>query len=216
VVDLIFPVHGEALPADHAYPLYAALSRVVPAFHDPAARVRFAPVGGPRFDRGTLRITAGSRLRVRLPQERIGDVLPLAGKRLEVDGHAIRLGVPFVTALEPAPALHARAVVIKCSARGDKGKNLRYTEVGPFLDAVREQSEALGVGGEWSVPVKASGPRAGEPVRRVVRVKGRAMVGFGVLVEGLTADGSIRLQEHGLGGRTRLGCGFFLPVRARG
>jgi len=28
----------------------------------------------------------------------------------------------------------------------------------------------------------------------------------------LSADDSIRLQEHGLGGRTRMGCGFFLPT----
>ena len=42
VVDLLFPARGDAVPTDHAYPLYAALSRAVPAFHDPAAGVRFA------------------------------------------------------------------------------------------------------------------------------------------------------------------------------
>jgi CRISPR-associated endonuclease/helicase Cas3 len=140
-------------------------------------------------------------------------VLLLAGKWLEVDGHAVRLETPFVSALEPAVALSARLVVFKCSARGDKGKNRRYTEAEPFLEAARARVTALGIGGEVTVPVKASGPRGGEPVRRVVRVKGRAIVGFGVMVEGLTAGESIRLQEQGLGGRTRLGCGFFLPVR---
>lgn len=213
VIDLFFPILGDTLPADHAYPLYAALSGVVPAFHDPAAGVRFAPIGGPPFDRGRLQLTPRSRLRVRLPQERIGDVLPLAGQRLEVGGHAVRLGVPFVAALEPAATLWARLVVIKCSARGDKGKNLRYTEVGPFLAAARARLTALGIKGELTVPVKSAGPRAGEPLRRVVRVKGRAIIGFGMLVAGLTADESLRLQAHGLGGRTRLGCGFFVPVR---
>ena len=50
--DLVFPVQGEALPTDHAYPLFAALSRLVPAFHDADAKTRFAPITGPRFDRG--------------------------------------------------------------------------------------------------------------------------------------------------------------------
>ena len=94
--DLVFPVQGEALPTDHAYALFAALSRLVPAFHDAEAKTRFAPIGGPKFDRGRLRITPRSTLRVRLPQARIGEVIALAGKKLEIDGHGIRLGVPFV------------------------------------------------------------------------------------------------------------------------
>src|SRR5207249_485529 len=83
----------------------------------------------------------------------------------------------------------------------------------PFLATARAKLAELGVAGEPAVRVFESGPRAGEPRRRVVRVKGRAIVGFAVVVSGLTADESIRLQEHGLGGRTRLGCGFFLPMR---
>ena len=47
----------------------------------------------------------------------------------------------------------------------------------------------------------------------MVRVKGKAVVGYSLIVSGLTAAESVRLQEHGLGGRTRMGCGFFLPVR---
>jgi len=35
-LELVFPAAGSVLPTDHAYPLYAALARLVPAFHDPA------------------------------------------------------------------------------------------------------------------------------------------------------------------------------------
>lgn len=31
-------------------------------------------------------------------------------------------------------------------------------------------------------------------------------------LEGLTDEGSILIQEHGLGGRRKMGCGFFEPV----
>ena len=208
--DLVFPVQGEALPTDHAYALFAALSRLVPAFHDAEAKTRFAPIGGPKFDRGRLRITPRSTLRVRLPQARIGEVIALAGKKLEIDGHAIRLEVPFVTVLELAATLSARVVSIKvCVGKGNKG---HPPELEAFVAAARRQLSERGIGGELSVPTKAGGERAGEAVRRVVRVKGKAIVGYGVLVRGLSAADSVKLQEDGLGGRGRIGCGFFLPV----
>lgn len=213
LLDLVFPALGQSVPTDHAYPLYAALSRSVPAFHDPDSHVRFAPLTGTGGEPGRLRLTDRSRLRVRLPADAIGTVLPLAGRAVEVAGSPVRFGPPTVLPLTPAASLFARVVVIKGSGRKDKSRERRYTEVGPFLEAVRARLTALGVNGEVTVPERTAGPRAGEPVRRVVRVKGRAMVGYAVVVSGLTADDSLRLQEHGLGGRTRLGCGFFLPAR---
>jgi Cas6 Crispr len=48
---------------------------------------------------------------------------------------------------------------------------------------------------------------------RVVRIKDKTVVGYGVRVAGLNVEESLRLQEHGLGGRRKLGCGVFVPVR---
>ena len=201
-VDLLFPAFGDCLPADHAYPLYAALAVTVPAFHNPAADVRFAPLGGPRDAPGLIRLPPYARLRVRLPEERIRLVLPLAGKRLDVVGHSICLGVPTVVPLIPAPALSARLVTIKHADTPET-----------FLTALRTKLNDLGVRGEPAIPLVGAGPHAGEPKRRVVRIKGKAVVGYALLVSGLTAEDSVRLQEVGLGGRTRIGCGFFGPVR---
>ncbi len=33
IVDVAFPVQGHEVPYDHGYPLYGALSRIVPAVH---------------------------------------------------------------------------------------------------------------------------------------------------------------------------------------
>lgn len=33
-LELVFPAIGTTLPTDHAYPLYAALSAIVPTFHE--------------------------------------------------------------------------------------------------------------------------------------------------------------------------------------
>jgi CRISPR-associated protein Cas6 len=58
-----------------------------------------------------------------------------------------------------------------------------------------------------------TGPRAGQPRRHVIRIHGKAIVGFSVLVQGLTAEESIRLQEEGIGGRGKMGCGFFVAIK---
>jgi CRISPR-associated protein Cas6 len=202
MLDLLFSVMGDTVPTDHAYPLYAALAGLVPAFHDPAARLRFAPLGGVPDAPGRLRLTDYSRLRIRLPEDQIRLALPLAGKKLDVAGHAVRVGVPSVTTLTPAPTLAARVVTFKHADDPTK-----------FLATARLKLAELGVEGEPAVPLLTTGPRAGEPRRRVVRVAGKAIIGYTLLVSGLTAEHSIRLQELGLGGRTKMGCGFFGPAR---
>ncbi len=202
IVDLHFPVRGGTVPTDHAYPLYGALARVVPAFHDPAAPLRFAPLTGGRGEAGRLRLTEWSCLRVRLPADAIRSALPLAGKSLDVAGSPVRLGPPTVQSLVPATTVESWLVTFKHGEEPD-----------PFLATARTKLTELGVAGEPSVRAFEAGPRASEPRRRVIRLKGQKIVGYALVVSGLTADESIRLQERGLGGRTRMGCGFFMPVK---
>ena len=200
VIDLIFPVRGDTIPTDHAYPLYAALSRLAPAFHDRDAGLRFMPLGGLPDAPGRLLLTDHTRLRIRLPDDRIRLALHLAGKQLDVAGYALRLGVPSVATLIPAPTLTARLVTFKHSDTPER-----------FLDTARRRLAELGIDGEPTIPLILTGSRAGEMRRRVVRIKTKAIVGYGLMVSALSAEHSLRLQELGLGGRTRIGCGFFLP-----
>jgi len=80
ILELVFPAVGTFLPTDHAYPLYGALSGIVPQFHDEASPLRFAPITGRATPDGHLHLTEHSSLRVRLSD----DSVPLAGKRLTV------------------------------------------------------------------------------------------------------------------------------------
>ena len=201
-LELVFPVAGTLLPTDHAYLLYAALSGVVPRFHAADTPLRFAPVTGVGVAGGRLRLTEHSVLRVRLPDDAVRVALPLAGKKLVVGDAGVRLGVPAVRTLEPAPSLYARLCTFK---HADTPEQFRAT--------ARAKLAALGIAGEPQLPVHLDGERAGEPRRRVVRVKGVAIVGYALIVAGLSAADSVTLQESGLGGRTHFGCGFFLPLK---
>ena len=203
-VDLIFPAAGDDLPTDHAYRLYGALSQLVPAFHE-AGGPRFLPLSGEPAPPARLRLTPRSRLRVRVDADRIREVLPLAGKRLDIAGAGVRLGVPEVHPLEPAPALAARVATVKLAAGG-------LPEPDACMASWRKSLAKLGIAGEVGIPTHRDGDRVGQPVRRVVRVKGMKIIGYAVVVSGLSAEDSLRLQERGLGGRTRLGCGFLLPA----
>jgi CRISPR-associated protein Cas6 len=200
MVELAFPVTGAVLPEDNGYALYAAVSRALDD-HLPEG-VAVASIGGHPLGNWQIRLARGTRLRIRTPVDRIGDLLPLAGKFLGIDGHEIGLGVPEVRGLTPAPELAARMVTIK-----------GFTEPYPFLEAVGRQLTALGVAGHATIPTVPGGKRQGLPQRRVVRIKDRSVVGFALVVSGLSEPDSLTLQAHGLGGRRHMGCGIFAPAR---
>jgi CRISPR-associated protein Cas6 len=203
MVNLYYPVLGTTLPTDHGYALYGALARALPTLHEAGPRLLVGPILGQYVGDRTLRLEPKrSHLRLRLSAEDIGKVLPLAGKALEVDRHKIRLGVPRVMALEPAPTLVARMSLVK-----------GFKEPEPFLEAVRRQLGGLGVAAEASIPLVRKGPHQGKPRRHVIQVKEQRLVGFTVVLTGLRQEHSIAVQEHGLGGKQRMGCGFFVPVK---
>ena len=201
-VELVFAVKGTSIPTDHAYQLYAALSSLVPTFHGADSPLRFSPISGIGQPDGMLHFGPHSCLRVRVPAEQVRVALPLAGKRFELAGSWVRLGVPAIRTLVAAPAVVARIVTFKNAATPEQ-----------FLTTARTKLAELGVAGEPNLPIHLEGDRAGEAKRRVVRVKGAVIVGYSLLVSELSAADSLTLQERGLGGRSHLGCGFFDPAK---
>ncbi|MFO0609487.1 MAG: type I-MYXAN CRISPR-associated protein Cas6/Cmx6 [Polyangiales bacterium] len=191
-VEVGFPLAGDTVPLDHGYALYSAMSRVLgPELHG-AAWLSVLPVRGLARGDGTLALQRhNTALRLRIEPARLPTVLPLAGKTLEVDGHRVLVGTSRVFALEPHPALHARMVVIK-----------KFMEEGPFREAVARQLDARGV--KATIELER---------RRVLRIAGDTVVGFGVTLRGLSEADSLTVQYAGVGGRQRFGCGVFTPAR---
>jgi CRISPR-associated protein Cas6 len=210
MVDLSFSSRGGVIPADHGYSLYAAISHVLPELHGDET-VGIHPIRGRLVGGRQLALTETSRLVVRAPASRIAGLLPLAGQRLEVDGSPITIGVPTIRPLRPAPTLASRLVVIK-----------GFMEPDGFVAAAQRQVAALGTGGRVALfartrpgSVEGRTERAiGEPMRRTLRVRDKTVVGVALAVTELTAEESIRVQEAGIGGRRRFGCGLFVPVRS--
>jgi len=212
-IDVSFRIIGDQVPVDHGYQLYSSLSRSLPSLHN-ADWLAIHPIYGFVLGGSTLRLTPKSRLQLRLPPERLPEVLPLAGKRLTIaDGtqkYSFRLGVPEVYALMPTPQLHSRCVVIKVS---EAEKSHCQPDREMFLTALRKQMLERGIGGEvWIDDRKDAKGR--EISRRVLRIKDRVIVGYAVQVSSLTEEDSIKLQEAEFG-RQRMGCSIFIPLEKR-
>lgn len=190
-IDLSFQLLGRTLHVDHGYALYGALSRVLPFMHEDR-NVALKLVRGRYIGDGMLDIAPHSQLVLRLPAGRIGAYLGLAGKTLEVLGQNLTVGVPRTSALIPAVKLYAQLVTSK---NGHDQKR--------FEAEIAAQKERLGVQGRCTIGK-----------RRTFRVHDKQVVGYSVHASELTAEESILLQEHGLGGRRKMGCGFFEAIRS--
>lgn len=209
-IDLVFSVIGKNLPVDHSYPLYSSISRIIPEVHSNES-IGIFPISGKIAENRLLLITNKSKLSFRIPIDFIPKVLPIAGKALDIEGYRIAVGVPFVKPLVPAPSLYSRLVVIK-----------GYMEPSAFLKAANRQLNQLGIKATLSlIPVisndiSSDESRSGNSgtkspfIRRTIRIKDREIVGFALRADGLKPKDSILLQERGLGGRRRFGCGIFI------
>lgn len=199
-IDLAFDLVGTTLPLDHGYPLFAALNPIVESLHGDR-RIGVHPIRGRQVAPGVLALTDHSRLRLRLPSEEVASYLKFSGARLDLNGHRLRVGIPRVESLTPSPRLASRLVTFRNALDAES-----------FLDHVRRELADLAIDAEPHL-VPASRPGwQGQPLRRVLRIKDKNVVGYALRVAGLTAEGSSRLQEAGLGGRRRMGCGVFVPV----
>ena len=189
MIELKFPFTGKTLPTDQGYAMYGAISRLVPEVHA-ADWFALETIPGTARGDGTTQLDEQSKLRMRLPQEHVPLLLKLAGKQLHLNGQAIRLGAPSINLLQPSSALYARIVTIK-----------GFTEPEAFTDAVCRKLDELGIRGEIVV-----GPR------RILKVGTHTIVGFGLALHELSDDASMQLQEQSLGGRRKMGCGYFNPI----
>jgi len=200
-VDLAFRIRAtEPLPVDHGYALYSAVSRLLPSMHSESG-VAIHPIRGRQVGDRRLSLTPVSTLSLRVSAERISGLLSLSGKSLRIADATIRVGIPEVRPLHPATSLRSRLVVIKVA---NVDAHALTTEI--FAAAVHRQLQELGI---------AATDQCFVGKRRSLAVHRKEIVGYEVVVGGLTSDESVALQEKGLGGKRHMGCGLFVPVTER-
>ena len=210
VIDINFRLTGKFIPVDHGYRLFSAVSELVPDLHN-HDRIGIHPIFGQLAGNRLLALTKHSFLTLRLPSEEIAAFLPLAGKTIRIGENSLNIGVPQTRVLVPSARLYSHLVVIK-----------GFMEPELFLEAASRQLRVLEIKGKPKLIIQ---PNIVENnidmergthspyLRRTIKIHDKEIVGFALRVEELTAEESVLLQENGIGGRRRFGCGIFIPER---
>lgn len=194
-IELAFPVVGQNLPIDHGYQLYSALKHSLKQLKD-WEDTSIKTISG-KLDsskRNELCLTERSKLLIRLPSDKVPLIYSFSGKSLTIGKHKIRLGIPEMNFLQPKSTLRSHIVVI----RG-------YEEPDSFLLAAKRQLEQLNI----QAAIELITNKDGIPKRKTIKVK-QTLVGFGIEVTNLSEENSLVLQEKGIGGKQKMGCGVFV------
>lgn len=213
-VELEFRLTGKTLPADHGYAQYAAIKKILLAYPDESlkqqvlsgddqqlnAETLFSSISGVPDRKGMIYLDRRSRFRLRCPQaQQQAWYRILQSQVLEIQGHLIRLVQPRLMLIDPHPKLSARLVTFKLESWDNHHSPVE------FLKSTQKALDVIGIQGQAYLDSNENGDLA----RRALRVKGRHILGYGVTIENLSPEDSLKLQCYGLGGRKHFGCGWF-------
>ncbi len=190
-VDVAFALKGGTIPADHGWRLFRLLAERLD-WLEAETRAGVHPIRGARSGSGAAELYVGGRgrLMLRLPGDRAGQASALSGSRLDL-GDGIELGAAQLRPLFAHVTLYS-----------------------PFVSVGADEESAFqrALGGELQqagIDCKVICGRA-----RRARADGREISGFSVMLHALSPEHSLRMQEAGLGGQRKLGCGIFVPHRS--
>ena len=199
VVDVAFRIACPTLPLDHAHALSSALLKVLPWLEDEDTAgihlIHGAASGNGWFrpedtENELLHLSRRTRMRLRVPRDRLQDAQALTGQSLDVEGHSLEIGKSDVSLLSSLPTLFSRYVLTR--AELDEMQ---------FLETVAEQLQALDIPGRKML---------GGMTHSMKFPEGPVFT-RSLMVADLEPEQSVRLQQVGLGEGRTIGCGLFLP-----
>lgn len=191
LIDLVFPVYGSRLYADHNYYLHSALCNACPDIYT-MPNFAFNSINGIPNNLGEIKLGTRSILMLRLPVQYANN--PSKIQLLNIGKYQIRLGQPIIKQIKPTSTLESRIVVIK------------NAETAPdFIAAVQAQLKTLQINATIQLKERLT-TRITKPDRHYT------IVGYHTQLSNLNKTDSIELQNHGIGGKRRLGCGVFVAV----
>jgi len=199
VVDLAFRITCPTLPLDHAHALSSALLDILPWLEDEAhagVHLIHGAASGNGWYRPedaaneVLHLPKRTRMRLRVPRQRLEDARKLTGRRLDIDGHALEVGESDVVLLSSLSTLFSRHVISDPDSDEEA-----------FLESASRGLQELGI--ECRKMMGGISHTLGFP-HGPVHTRS-------LMVAELEPEQSVRLQQTGLGAGRSFGCGLFLP-----
>jgi CRISPR-associated protein Cas6 len=193
-----FPIApGSLISSMHGYSLYSALKRQIPWIGD-CPMTSISSIAGIKNCKGQIETQEFSCLKIRTPLSKASALYSLAGQTLSIGQGEVTLKIPTIAPLVAKSNLKARIVLIHLSPRDSIPSPDR------FLAVATRQLQEREIQGKISILLKK-----GALDRKVAIVKGKKIPGYGVRVTELNAEDSLKLQALGLGGKHKMGAGFF-------
>jgi CRISPR-associated protein Cas6 len=199
VVDLVFKIECMTLRNDHTWYLYKAIKELLPWFgNQPEHGLHPIHVASsasgwvrPEAPDELLHPSRRTRLKLRLPKEKITAAQALSGKTLDIDGHKMLIGGSKVQLLSMTDTLYSHQVV----AVEDEEEFIRQSVTG---------LKALGL--------KFSKVLCGKT--HTLETPKSSMLTKTLMVGGLSFPHALTLQINGLGSHRYMGCGLFIPCKS--
>ena len=199
-VDVVFPLKGKLLPIDNGYLIYSALSRLCPNIHQ-LNSIAIHPIAGKPNRYKQLKLTQRSQLKIRIPLEQIPSIYQfLVEQTFKIGESQFYIGIPEYKALTPASSLYSRLVIIR-----------PHRKPQDFIEAAQRQIESLGITGRINLLQKPNGQLQCRQLTMKKKEGTFPLIGYGVEVSNLSEADSIKLQQHGIGGKRKMMCGVFVP-----
>lgn len=190
VVDMVFPLQGQAIARDNAQALRRALVALWPWLeHDPVAAVHPLKLVPGNEALGLL--SQRARLVLRVPAQRLEELTVAGGLRLQVQDQHLQLGAPQLRVLRPHSAMYAYRVAADSP------------DETAFMALVEGELDRLGI---------AAARVCGKHQR--LQSQDGQLDAFSLLLHEMTLQDALQLQQQGLGGHRLLGCGVFVPHKS--
>jgi CRISPR-associated protein Cas6 len=188
IVEMRWAVMGDRIPSEHGYRLYSALIEKQPQLKQ--VDWQLSTINGIPDGQAWIKLGSHSSLAIRVSICHLF-LFDLDNQILRVGQCLLKLGAGEGQSLNVCDCLTARIVTIKRDYRS------RVSEF-EFGVSLGKQLNRLGID---SLPVLGN--------RQALKIKDAFVVGYSVSFENLRPQESLILQRQGLGGRRKMGCGFF-------
>lgn len=202
IIDLVFNIQCRELPVDHAHTLGQALCEAAPVLReDERCAIHSIHLAGsqngwerPDASLGQkLILSRRTKMTLRVPAEYEQAICEaLDGRTLDIEGDALTIGKAKRKLLSKQGTIFSRYIALQAGEAEDENQFMMRIIKDLQARGIKPKKALAGI----TLPLKTP---QGELLTR------------SIMLAGLTADESVRLQQQGLGSHREMGCGIFIP-----
>lgn len=198
VIDLAFKINCKCLPLEHAKQLSLAIHQALPWISDEemaGIHLIHGAESGNGWQRPedtsneVLYLSRRTRMSLRLPKVRLDDAVKLTGQTLSIDDYKIEVGESAVKSLSTSSTIFSRYILSSNDESEDTFQRRMYDEL-----------INMGI----NVPKLLCGKT------HILQGHDGELFTRSIMLAELKPDESVKVQEQGVGGGRKMGCGLFI------